>query len=354
MAASASSAIVSRSRESARAWQCLKGILCVYKPSGYSVNTLVHTLERHLIGELNVLYRQELVTDLELQSSKNKAAAAAVAAAENLPAPRRSSLLLTDYSRHPNVIGPGFQTADLKTRLIHVLSHRASGLVLCGINQNQQAQALIRARLLCTYRVRCHFGMATDSGFTDGKILEKVQNPHLKRHSLDKALANIQSFHQRAAFQAAKVDVTSQRAYELAIRGPLRPQDPLQPLVFNLKCLQFDPPHLELEVTCIHESAEFLAGLVNELGNKLRTASCIESLRCVRYGFFGLEHALLVQQTRLQPVLDHLALNQKLIQDNRHFLRRRTSHFQERNVRVTTSKRKAIEPGSLNSEPYDP
>ena len=44
------------------------------------------------------------------------------------------------------------------------------------------------------------FGKATDSGYWDGKVIERVRNPYLKRYKVEAALAAVQSSHQRAAF----------------------------------------------------------------------------------------------------------------------------------------------------------
>ena len=49
------------------------------------------------------------------------------------------------------------------------------------------------------------FGRATDTGFTDGKTLEKSWNPRLREGALAKALASIAGSHQREAFKLSKV-----------------------------------------------------------------------------------------------------------------------------------------------------
>ena len=44
------------------------------------------------------------------------------------------------------------------------------------------------------------FGKATDTGYKDGRVIERVRNPYLQRYKVERALAAIQSSHQRAAF----------------------------------------------------------------------------------------------------------------------------------------------------------
>ena len=52
----------------------------------------------------------------------------------------------------------------------------------------------------CLLSPQIEFGKATDSGYKDGRVIERVRNPYLQRYKVERALAAIQSSHQRAAF----------------------------------------------------------------------------------------------------------------------------------------------------------
>lgn len=44
----------------------------------------------------------------------------------------------------------------------------------------------------------------------------------------------------------AGLDIKSQDAYELAVQGMLRPGDPHVPMIYGIKCIEFNPPHFTI------------------------------------------------------------------------------------------------------------
>lgn len=44
----------------------------------------------------------------------------------------------------------------------------------------------------------------------------------------------------------SNVDMSSQEAYELAVKGALRPDGKTPPIMLGLRCLHFQPPHFTL------------------------------------------------------------------------------------------------------------
>lgn len=47
-------------------------------------------------------------------------------------------------------------------------------------------------------------------------------------------------------FRLCGVDLQSQTAYELAAKGPIRPMDSKTPVIYGIKCVEFDPPNFTL------------------------------------------------------------------------------------------------------------
>lgn len=47
-------------------------------------------------------------------------------------------------------------------------------------------------------------------------------------------------------FRYSQVDLQTQEAYELAVRGLLRPMDKSPPILTGLKIIRFNPPHFTL------------------------------------------------------------------------------------------------------------
>lgn len=306
-----------------QAWHGLQGgVLCFYKPTQCSLRALQDEISQRLTQELSQIHAQaqwrafrrpraitgDFATHLDRMG----------------PAPH-------SYQRHPLVLGPGFEPADLFLHIVNPLSDRTGGLVLSTINHAALAHQIERARCIRTYRVEAEMGRGTTTGFADGPVLERSRHRFLRPDAIDRVLATIQSNYQRDAFDFARVKMNSQEAYELAARGPIRPQMDSHPLIYHFKCVQFQRPRLEFEFSCINENEDFILGLINDVSLKLKVNVCIHRIRCIRYGFFTLDHALLVKHATMTHTLTHVANMQKLIDLNRaHASPSSSKHFRPR------------------------
>lgn len=47
-------------------------------------------------------------------------------------------------------------------------------------------------------------------------------------------------------FRLSGLDIQSQAAYDLAVKGPIRPADPNVPMIYTIKCINFEPPNFTL------------------------------------------------------------------------------------------------------------
>lgn len=118
------------------------------------------------------------------------------------------------------------------------------------------AKSLSSSGFPSTFRLVAELGRSTDTGFVDGKTLEKSVNPHLSQPKLAKAMAAIASSHQKQAFNLSRVNMLrqcpidvvsaiskcpqvnlqSQEAYELAAKGPVKPaQTGGQAVIYSMK-----------------------------------------------------------------------------------------------------------------------
>lgn len=165
--------------------------------------------------------------------------------------------------------------------------------------------------------------------------MENSVNPYLTQAKVSQALSQIQGSHQKAAFDMAKVTLQSQAAYEMAEKGPIRPSGSSTGVIYNMKCIDFKHPMMELEVTCVNETEVFLSGLVAEIGYKLKTSAVCHRMRCIRYGVFDLEEALLEKHCDLENVLNAI-YRVKMILDQNNTLKENVANFMEfkRNERL--------------------
>lgn len=71
-----------------------------------------------------------------------------------------------------------------------------------GLNEgNKIVQSLHKQWPTRVFRLKGALGQATDTYFSDGKVVEKATFWHVNRSKLDAVLASIQAAHQKQMFQ---------------------------------------------------------------------------------------------------------------------------------------------------------
>ncbi|XP_070107621.1 pseudouridylate synthase TRUB2, mitochondrial isoform X1 [Equus przewalskii] len=201
------------------------------------------------------------------------------------------------------VCGPTF--TSLKVGVGHRLDAQASGVLVLGVGRGRRLLTdMYNAHLTKDYTVRGLLGKATDDFCEDGRLVEKTTYDHVTREKLDRILALIQGSHQKALVMYSSLDLQTQEAYEMAVRGLIRPTDKSPMLITGIRCLHFAPPEFLLEVQCMHETQKQLRRLVHEIGLELKTTALCSQVRRTRDGFFTLDDALLRTQWDLHSIQD--------------------------------------------------
>lgn len=52
----------------------------------------------------------------------------------------------------------------------------------------------------------------------------------------------MEASHKRKTFEMCGIDLQSQSAYDLAVKGRVRPDNVTVPVLYSIKCIQFDRP----------------------------------------------------------------------------------------------------------------
>jgi hypothetical protein len=83
-----------------------------------------------------------------------------------------------------------------------IQNHIKLFISVLGLNEgNKIVKRLHIQRLTRVFRLKGLLGQATDTYFSDGKVVEKATFWHVKRSKLDALLASIQAAHQKQMFQ---------------------------------------------------------------------------------------------------------------------------------------------------------
>uniref|UniRef100_A0A5S6R5H8 TruB_N domain-containing protein n=1 Tax=Trichuris muris TaxID=70415 RepID=A0A5S6R5H8_TRIMR len=294
-------------RTASEAWRLLNGVCSLYKPSETTIEgmtkLLVNTLSKELNEMDNVplkLYRRPVFRE----------------------DPKTAELKIVDYvpqidyTDHPLVIGKRYLPIDFNVQCIQRLGYFTSGICMFGINDgcDLMVPKIKKSRFVHAYRVTGLFGRATLDQTVRSKIVEKATYGHVTKARMDAVLAKLEAENAKAAFSFAGVDMQSQRAFELATRGLVRPREDSSAIFYRLKCLQLRGPFFTLEVQCINESDDCLKTLIHELGLSMKTVASCVSIKKVRDGPFDLDLCLLDKHWNLENIINNIGACQQAME----------------------------------------
>ncbi|VVC35893.1 Pseudouridine synthase, catalytic domain,Pseudouridine synthase II, N-terminal [Cinara cedri] len=277
---------------SEKAFNLLNGVVCLYKPAGVPLKGCRHSLLLKLCQDLNASGVRSPEKRVFISGDTTK---------------QLRIKVKPSYADDVLVVGPRFQSEDFKCIWTTHLGMRVSGVCIMGLNQGtKMARNLQNNYPIRTYHLHGQLGLMTKNMHIDGQVVEKGRFDFIKRENFDKLMSTIQASNQKKMFQLAQVDTQSQMAYDLAIKGLIRPVSNKEPLIYGIKCISLELPHFIVEVNIINEYENYLLSLVHEIGLKLRCSAACTAIRCIRYSSFTIDQALLMKHWNLQFVLDNI------------------------------------------------
>ena len=296
-------------------YKSLNGVFIIYKPSGMYFQNMRSTIISKLCKDLNNMYVRPPVQHVAILGSTDK---------------DMKVIVHDSYADHPLVVGPRYQTNDFRLAATGIMHKDTCGVVVCGINYGNHFVHRIRdAKCTRFYRVKGLLGQATDNYFHTGKIVERSTYGRVKRGHIDKICSSMQSSHQRKMFELCGVDMQSQAAYELAVKGLLRPADPNSPMIYTIRCIDFSPPEFTLEIVSINENEMYLKTLIHDLGMQLHSTATCTQILCVQNGLFNIKHALLMKHWGIKGIVESMQMCERMINENPGLLHQESSTLVE-------------------------
>ncbi|XP_051997236.1 mitochondrial mRNA pseudouridine synthase TRUB2 [Xyrauchen texanus] len=287
--------------QAARLFRKMDGLFAVYKPQGVHWKLVRDTIETNLLKALNSspppAPQREVKFPL-LPSGDNSSSTDLILSP--------SIILPATLADHPLVTGPKFHNVHVGVG--HRLDACSSGVLVLGVGKgNGVLEHLCRSHVTRDYTVEGEFGMATDNFSHTGRVIEKNTYDHVTQDKLERVLAMIQGANQKAIITYSQVDLSTQEAYELAVRGLLYPHGKSPPIVTGLRCIQFKPPHFTLVVQCVNETQKYLRKLIHEVGLELRTTAVCSGVRRTRDGPFKVENTLTRQHWTADNIIQAIS-----------------------------------------------
>ncbi|OXU19214.1 hypothetical protein TSAR_002454 [Trichomalopsis sarcophagae] len=300
-------------KDASLAWNLLNGVFILYKPPGIHHLNVRKTVIQNLCRDLNQMEIRPPNKYISIEG----------------PTTKEMDVIVRDsYADDPLVVGPRYVVEDFKFFAANYVSPESSGVMVCGVNHGTRLiNKLMGSKLTKFYKLKGIFGQARHNDFATGRIVEKSTWKKIKRFNIDNMCASMQASHQKKMFELCGIDMQTQAAYELAIKGPIRPADPRIPMVYNIKCIDFKPPEFTLEIVAINETDEHLKAIVAELGYKLHSTAYCSQIQCTQFGLFNVKDSLLSKYWDLQSIMSNISLCRKILQENPFMLNQEYAHL---------------------------
>jgi tRNA pseudouridine55 synthase len=203
--------------------------------------------------------------------------------------PRRSGFLCIDKP-------PGVTSHDVIGRVRRVVGERqvghtgtldpaASGVLPVAVGHATKVLAFIEDEAK-QYVATVRFGITTDSGDRDGRLLEQRDASALTRERVDTLLARFRGEIEQAPPMHSAVKIDGQRLYQLARSGvdvdvPLR-----RVTVSRIDLVDWRPPEATLVIDC--SKGTYIRSIARDLGESAGCGAMLSGLVRTRSGIFDL------------------------------------------------------------------
>lgn len=166
----------------------------------------------------------------------------------------------------------------------------ATGLLIIGTERKTKNLGDF-SKLPKRYEAEILFGVKTDTGDIDGKILLEEKPPEISESKIKKALAGMQGelLLSVPAFSAIKKNGVP--LYKYARRGEKIEVPERKMTVFEAKLLATEPVKNLVKVSFYVSSGTYVRSLAEELGKRLGTVATLKNLRRISIGDFLVEDA---------------------------------------------------------------
>lgn len=150
----------------------------------------------------------------------------------------------------------------------------------------------------------------------------KASYSHVRPDKLAALLSSMQASHQKKMFELCGVELQSQTAYKLAVKGLIKPMNNnTSPVIYGIKCIELKQSEFVIEVAAINENEQYLKTLIHEIGIELHTVAHCTGIQCIKHGYFDINQSLLRGQWELQNVITNMEECRKIFRQYPDILR---------------------------------
>ena len=144
------------------------------------------------------------------------------------------------------------------------------------------------------YQVVVKLGVMTDTGDSEGKIIEEKPVPELSLEEIEVCLQGFSGEIEQVPPMYSALKHKGRKLYELAREGKIIERKARRITIFELKLLNATSDSLTLDVFC--SKGTYIRSLAEDIGHKLGCGGTVVELRRMQAGQFKIEDALTFEQ----------------------------------------------------------
>lgn len=169
----------------------------------------------------------------------------------------------------------------------------ATGVLPVCVNQaTRLAQYLTETRKV--YEAKLVFGFATDSQDVSGTVVAEGAKPNLTRHDFDMVVEKFHGDILQKVNPYSAIKVKGRPLYDYARKGDPIPNLPdRKATIYDLGVLAYTPDYAELRA--VVSPGTYIRTLVHDIGKAAGSLACMEDLRRLESGGFGLEASVTLE-----------------------------------------------------------
>ena len=140
------------------------------------------------------------------------------------------------------------------------------------------------------YRARIRLGIRTDSGDSEGNVIEELTEFHVKRRDVEKALKKFEGEIEQLPPMYSALKVNGVPLYKLARKGLEVERSLRKVSIYHIELLDFADNVIEIEIAC--SKGTYIRTIADDLGQDLGCGAHIIALRRTQAGSFTEEDCI--------------------------------------------------------------
>ncbi len=148
------------------------------------------------------------------------------------------------------------------------------------------------------YRARVKLGIRTDSGDSEGRVIDSRSEFVVNRKDVEKALRNFEGEIDQIPPMHSALKVNGVPLYKLARKGETIEREPRRITIYSIELTEFAVDELELEIAC--SKGTYIRTIADDLGQLLGCGAHIIALRRTQAGVFTEQDCVSVETLKAE------------------------------------------------------